>query len=643
MSTTDALAHHVLAFALYVVLAIALTWPLAGHLGTFVADRGDPLLNCWIIDWGCYALTHSPLHLFDAPILHPAKFPLAFSENMVGIDLAVLPFHLAGAAPLVVYNIAMLLGFAFSGYGAFVLARMITNNSIAAFAGGIFAAFVSFKFDHLSHVQVVWTGWLPLMLAALLAYWRHGGVREALLLGGAFVMNGLTNIYWLAFGAIALGLTIVFLWIVTGDGAGGCRPAAGGEASRQPPAASREPVLFWRRLIVTLVVACIALLPVLIPYQVVSSTYRMWRKSSDSRAGSATPYDFLMPSERSLIYGKIAEGRSHVERHLFLGVVPLILAGLAFARRRCGAGNPAGDPSRNGAGDPANDRRRDRRRHTRLLDISIIVLLLAAAVIASGRFRLGFSGSDVPITLAVALAVIRFAPNIRAFVNNSRFTIEEWTAALWIAIGFIGALGENAFLHPFLFRVLPIFRATRTPARWVVILQTGLAVWMAIGFVELLARVRMRRAVAAFVIALAIVDVLPRTAWADVPSEPTQVYRWVARARPAVFIELPVSPGEIEAGYLLAATTHHVRMMNGVSGFDPPMRKILVARCVAGAYDDGFYDLLARNGCKVVIVHNAFLGDTTPAMNAWIVRQVQRGRLTPLQHFGDDDVYSLEE
>ena len=159
---------------------------------------------------------------------------------MVGIDLFVLPFHIAGAKPLVVYNLAMLLGFAFSGYGAWVLARMITGNSIAAFAGGIFAAFVSFKFDHLSHVQVVWTGWLPLLLAALLAYWRHADMKHALLLGAAFVMNGLTNIYWLAFGATALGITIVFLLIVS----------------------EKRDATFWRRLIVTLAVVVRAAAPV---------------------------------------------------------------------------------------------------------------------------------------------------------------------------------------------------------------------------------------------------------------------------------------------------------------------------------------------------------------------------------------------
>ncbi|HEY2094733.1 MAG TPA: hypothetical protein VGJ81_22975 [Thermoanaerobaculia bacterium] len=605
MSTTSGVApatspaNHVGAFALYALLAVALTWPLATHLDTFVADRGDPLLNCWIIDWGGYALTHQPLHLFDAPILHPAKLPLAFSENMTGIDLAVLPFHLAGASPLAVYNLAMILGFAFSGYGAWVLARMITGNFIAAFACGIFAAFVSFKFDHLSHVQVVWTGWLPLMLAALLAYWRHADTKHALLLGTAFVMNGLTNIYWLAFGATAIGITIVFLFIVT----------------------DRHDAQFWRRLIVTLVISCAVLLPFLIPYEIVSKTYRMWRRSYESLAGSATPYDFLMASERSLLYGKIAAGRAHEERHLFLGVMPVLLALFSVWRRRLG-GAVCAEPLRRVGGATKN----------RILDVAIGGLAIAAIIMARTRH-----GADVPITLAVILAVIRFAPNIRAFVSGSRFSVEEWAAALWIAIGFAGALGEHAFLHPFLFRLLPIFRATRTPSRWVVILQTGLAVWMAIGFVELLARVRMRRAVATLVLALTIVEILPRIAWADVPARPAPVYDWIAQHRPAVFIELPVSSGEIEAGYLLAATHHHVRMMNGVSGFDPPLRKILVARCEAGAYDDAFYDILRGNGCRVVVVHNALLGDKAGVVHAWIARE----HLAPVATFGDDEVYDL--
>jgi hypothetical protein len=350
----------------------------------------------------------------------------------------------------------------------------------------------------------------------------------------------------------------------------------------------------------------------------------MWRRSYESLAGSATLYDFLMPSNTSLPYGWIGEGRSHVERHLFLGIMPLLLAAFSVwrrqsCRRKHDAGRIAGATQR----------------HHLWLDIPIALLLIAAIVMTRTH------GADVPITLALILAVIRFAPNIRTFINNSRFTTEEWAAALWVAIGFIGALGEHAFLHPFLFRLLPIFRATRTPARWVVILHTGLAVWMAIGFVELLARVRLRAVVASAVLALTIVDVLPRIAWASVPAERPPVYQWIARNRPAVFIELPVGVGEMEAQYMLAATSHHVAMMNGVSGFETSLHKRLVDLCNGGKYDDAFYDLLTSNGCKVVVVHNELLGDTASAMNAWLVSEVQRGNLTPIEHSGGDDVYAI--
>src|ERR1700730_13989585 len=111
-------------FAFYLVVAIVLTWPLAANLPTAVSDLGDPLLNSWILDWDCYALTHKPLHLFSAPIFYPATFPLAYSEHLTGIALLVLPFHLAGLGAVTVHNIAILLGFALSAYGASVLAHV---------------------------------------------------------------------------------------------------------------------------------------------------------------------------------------------------------------------------------------------------------------------------------------------------------------------------------------------------------------------------------------------------------------------------------------------------------------------------------------------------------------------------------------
>src|ERR1041385_6854089 len=112
-----------------------MTWPLAMRLSTGVSDPGDPLLNAWILHWDCYAFVHQPLHLFAAPIFSPAHLPLAYSENMIGIAILVFPFYLRGANAITLHSIATILGFAMSGYGAYVLARMVSDSPIAAAMG----------------------------------------------------------------------------------------------------------------------------------------------------------------------------------------------------------------------------------------------------------------------------------------------------------------------------------------------------------------------------------------------------------------------------------------------------------------------------------------------------------------------------
>src|SRR5213592_4494308 len=115
-------------FVLYTALAVVMTWPLALRLTTAVADLGDPLLNVFIIDWDCHALLHAPWRIFDAPVFYPSKYPLAYSENMIAVAAAVLPFHAAGVPPIGVYNIAVLLGLTLSAYAGYILAQLATRN-----------------------------------------------------------------------------------------------------------------------------------------------------------------------------------------------------------------------------------------------------------------------------------------------------------------------------------------------------------------------------------------------------------------------------------------------------------------------------------------------------------------------------------
>src|SRR5437868_12863377 len=257
------LGREIAVVAFFLALAIALTWPLAAHLDRTLSDPGDPLYTSFVLHWDLHSFAR---HGFEAPILYPGKHSLAYSENLLGIAILMLPF--AALSPLTINNIALLIGFALSGYGAFVLARMITRATAASLVAGVLYAFVPFKWDHLSHVQIISSEWLPLLLASLIAYRRKPTVARAALFGAVSVMNGLTNIYWLLFGGFAIFVTILFLEV------------------------------FDKRIIAALIVACAVLLPVLIPYQLAAREYGMGRRSSESREFSATPLDWLVAAGR---------------------------------------------------------------------------------------------------------------------------------------------------------------------------------------------------------------------------------------------------------------------------------------------------------------------------------------------------------
>src|SRR5437588_7271588 len=178
---------HALAAVLFAALAIAMTWPLAANLGSAVAWPGDPFLNIWILDWDWWATFHQPLSLFQANAFYPARLPLAYSENLYGIAVVLFPFRALGVPPIAAYNVAMLLGYAFSGFGAYALGRYVTGSWWAGIAAGIFYAFVPFRITHAAHVQHVWAGWLPILIVALLHYKKQPTWPRATLFGFAFL------------------------------------------------------------------------------------------------------------------------------------------------------------------------------------------------------------------------------------------------------------------------------------------------------------------------------------------------------------------------------------------------------------------------------------------------------------------------
>jgi hypothetical protein len=290
---------NLLIAAIFVLLTIAFTWPLAPNLDRAVSDPGDPLINIWILDWDWWATLHQPLSLFHANAFHPAKYSLAYSENLYGVAVLLFPLRAIGVGPVVAYNIAMIAGIAFCGFGAYLLGSRLTRSFAAGIAAGVFYAFVPFRYVHLSHAQHAWGGWLPLMLYALLRYAEKPSWQRGALFAALFVMNGLTNIHYLFFGALACAVTAALL----------------------------IPRNAWRDLLWPLIVGLLVLAPFLYPYVAVQKLYGMQRTYEEVLRFSAMPMDWLA-------FGgwRLAE---EPERRIAPGLLALIVSVLAcvFARR----------------------------------------------------------------------------------------------------------------------------------------------------------------------------------------------------------------------------------------------------------------------------------------------------------------------
>jgi hypothetical protein len=609
-------------FAFFLVLAIVFTWPLAMCLPTGTSDLGDPLLNTWIVDWDLYAITHSPSHLYQAAVFHPGKYPLAYSENLIGIAIVALPFYLLGVSPVAIYNLMFILGFTFCGYGAFVLVRVATGSGAAGIISGVLYAFVPFRFDHMPHLQIIWGGWLPLMLAALLYYWKRSTWWVAAGFGAALLMNGLSNVHYFLFGTLTVAITIFVMAVVD----------------------RRIDVQFWVRLAVAGGLAIALMIPVLWPYKVVSELYKMKREAEEVMWGSANWTDWLTPTFASKTYGDlIPSDKTHPERHLFPGLFVLFLTAAAIVMYEGPSPAPSEHPL---------PRERGR---LRAMDAAIVILAIVSywgAITPShyvlrwwGIRILSVSSSDLPLTFLLILIFIRLwiARPLAWRQGPSRLPIAFWIGVLWIAIGVLGSFGLNTFFHSMLYHRIQAFQSIRVPARWAVIAYVGLALTAGFGAAALM---RLRRATAFLImLAVAIFDMRPRVRWEQAIVAVDPVYRWLHDTPfRGAFLELPIDEGWTEALYLLGHTNHHRLTVNGTSGFEPPMHW-RIRELILNKHWDEVMPHITSLGTSIVVVHDDWLRAQNKDVHDWLRRELAAGRLIFLRQFdhriGSDFVFAI--
>jgi hypothetical protein len=196
------------ALLLFCALSVAWTWPLGRHLASRIPnDPGDPVLNTYLLGWNATALPFSD-GWWDPPFFFPMRGALALSEHLAGLTVISTPVQLLGGSALLAYNVCFLASFALSGWFTYLLVYRLTGSILAGIVAGIAYGFAPFRAGQLAHLQVLTSQWLPLQLLAMHAYLNDRRRRWLLLCGAAWLVQGLSNGYYLLFAPV---LTVLWL------------------------------------------------------------------------------------------------------------------------------------------------------------------------------------------------------------------------------------------------------------------------------------------------------------------------------------------------------------------------------------------------------------------------------------------------
>jgi hypothetical protein len=257
----------------YLVLAVAVTWPLARHLDAALPLGTEPvatvpLFNLWTLWWNADRALHLGVDYWDAPIFFPAESAFAFSEAQP-TTVVVAPLVWASQTPAVAYNVYLLAALALNGLASFRLLRRLALGVLPAALGGAMVELLPFVHWQLGVLQLVPVFGIVWTIHALVDFGEGPSLPRAVALGLAFAIT------YLLCNHHGLFLSVLLL-------------AAGGWLLGWELLRWRT----WLRLLVAIVLALIVVAPVVRVQWRVAQEYR-WERSSDAVADlSATWSDY---------------------------------------------------------------------------------------------------------------------------------------------------------------------------------------------------------------------------------------------------------------------------------------------------------------------------------------------------------------
>ena len=185
-----------------------------------------------------------------------------------------------------------------------MLALHLTGSRGAGVIAGIVFAFVPYRFAHYMHMELQWTVWVPWTFWALHRTFETGSRRYGAMVGAFLGLQFLSSIYYGLFLATLLALCAGILLCASDRRLLGSRISA---------------------LATGVFAAAVLVTPYAIPYA--GQKYQVGARSEEQvLMFSARPSNYIVSTPSNYLYGERSAPRARMERMLFPGVLPLLLA-----------------------------------------------------------------------------------------------------------------------------------------------------------------------------------------------------------------------------------------------------------------------------------------------------------------------------
>ena len=604
---------------LYLVATCVMTWPLIRVMHREVAsDMGDPVLNCWIMLWTSGQVLAFLSGDFGAlsrywhgNIFHPEPLTIAYSEHLTGQMVQALPVLAATDNAILAYNLVLISTFVLSGLGAFLLVRDLTAKPLAALVAGLAFAFAPYRFDQLSHIQVLSAQWMPFVLYGFRRYLETGRRRALAGASAALVAQNLSCGYYALFFAPFTVAYVLYELAV--------RRRLGDWKA-------------WRAFGAAGLLVAVLTLPFFTPYLEVRNTGVGVRSFGEISMYSADAHAFATAPSRLWLWGERLATFRRAEGQAFPGFAILVLALIGvtggFLRR----------PKRERPPLPP----------WRQFVVGTLAVLLAAylyafvSVLLFGRFTVSRGGAWMvwahadqvivgTIILTAALVFLLKRPQGKREPYSGLPWAFYAVAALAAAIfamgpqitvtGAVVAPGPYAWLMDY----VPGFDGLRVPARYVMLVTLFLAVLAGLGASELLTRARRLGTVLVIVAgAIILIESWPREF--EINSRigvddsllltPRQlhtgrrvppIYKTIRdQDQDVVLLEFPFGSTAWDLHAVFYAGYHRQRLVNGYSGFFPESNQELGRMLNLRLRDpQAAWGALLASGVTHVLVHEA--------------------------------------